>query len=240
MMHAARLTLRSALIAAAAGAAGCAVIAPNATDIPEARFDLTEPFSFTRLDEPLADAAALVEKTRWDQAVPVTVVMTDFAFGPGEVTLRSGVPYALKIRNQGVWPHAFGAKHFFRAVAVRNIEPAPFDGPGVTDGTDTTFIPDAYGPSAVYVPVAATVAGRGALAPIRGSDDEDERVAPMTESVDEAAMAHIPEPPFSAIELDPNQAVIVYLVPVREGTYYLRSVRTDDLLRGMRGRIVIE
>lgn len=222
MMHAARFTLRSALIAAAAGAAGCAFIAPNATDIPEARFDLTEPFSYTRLDEPLADAAALVEKTRWDQAVPITLVMTEFAFGPGEVTLRSGVPYALKISSQGVWPHAFGAKHFFRAVAVRNIEAAPFDGPAATEGEATAVVPDAYGPSAVYVPVAATVP------------------AAMTEAVDEAAMAHIPEPPFSSIELDPNQAVIVYFVPVHEGTYYLRSVRTDDLLRGMRGRIVIE
>ena len=52
--------------------------------------------------------------------------------------------------------------------------------------------------------------------------------------------ARVPEPPFSIIEIEPDQAVIVYFVPVREGTYYLRSVRTDDLLRGMRGRIIIE
>ena len=56
----------------------------------------------------------------------------------------------------------------------------------------------------------------------------------------EAALAPIPEPPFTIFEIEPNQAMIVYFVPVRTGTYYLRSVRTDDLLRGMRGRIVIE
>ena len=232
-----RSTLRLALIAAAATVAGCAFISPNATDIPEAHFDLTEPFSFTGHDEPLPDANALVEKTRWEQAVPVTMIMTDFTFGPGELTFRSGVPYALRIRNQGIWPHAFDATHFFRAIAVRNIEPAPFDGPAPIDGVATTLIPDPYGPSAVYLPVSATVSDRAALAPIRGADETSDAAAGP---IGEAAIAVIPEPPFEAIVLEPNQAVIVYFLPVRAGTYYLRSVRTDDLLRGMRGRIIIE
>ncbi len=231
---------RLALIAAAAALAGCAFIAPNALDIPEALFDLSEPFSYTRLDAPLADADSLVETARWDQAVPISLVMTEFSFGPGELRVRSGVPYALKIGNQGVWPHAFGAKHFFRAIAVRSIEPAPFDGPSAIDGGAISFVPDAYGPSATYIPVAATAAQRGARAPIRGAEPEGEMAAATGEAGGELATTQIPEAPFSAIKLDPNQAVIVYFVPVLEGTYYLRSVRTDDLLRGMRGRIIIE
>ena len=94
--------------------------------------------------------------------------MTEFSFGPGELSLRSGVPYALKIDNQGVWPHAFSAKHFFRAIAVRSIEPAPFDGPTESDSGALTLVADPYGPRAVYVQAAASAAGRGALAPIRG------------------------------------------------------------------------
>ena len=240
MMHAVKSTLRFAAIAAAAGiVAGCAFIAPNATDLPEAHFGLSDPFSYTRHDGPLEDADSLIEKARWDQAVPVSMVMTEFSFAPGELTLRAGVPYALKIGNQGVWPHAFGGKHFFRAVAVRDIEHAPFDGPAEMGGA-VTFIPDAYGPSAAYVPAAATAGIRGAPAPIRRADDEGTMSAAMDSAADDTAIARIPEAPFSAIELDPNQAVIVYFVPVREGTYYLRSVRADDLLRGMRGRIVID
>ena len=214
--------MKFALIAAAAGmVAGCAFISPNATDVPEAHFYLSVPFEYTRHAEPPEEAASLVETAQWDQAVPASLVMTEFAFAPGELRFRTGVPYALKIGNQGVWPHAFGAKHFFRAIAVRSIEPAPFDGPGATDGGAIALIPDAYGPSAVYVPVATTEAQTGTMAGAGGE-------------------ARVPEPPFSIIEIEPDQAVIVYFVPVREGTYYLRSVRTDDLLRGMRGRIIIE
>ena len=216
MKHFARSTMRFALVAAAA--TGCTFFSPNALDIPEAHFDLSEPFSYTRLDAPLADAASLVETAQWEQAVAISLVMTDFSFGPGELTLRSGVPYALKIDNLGVWPHTFGAKHFFRAIAVRSIEPAPFDGPTASEGGAVQLITDPYGPSAVFHEVA---------------------VRPDDAGV-EAIPAAIPEPPFSAIELGPRQAVIVYFVPVREGKYYLRSVRTDDLLRGMRGRIIIE
>ncbi len=166
--------------------------------------------------------------------------MTEFSFGPGELRFRSGVPYALKIGNQGVWPHAFEAKHFFRAIAVRSIEPAPFDGPAETDGGAMSFVPDAYGPSAVYIPVAATAAQRGARAPIRSADAGDEMAAATGETGAEGAAAQIPEAPFSAIALDPHQAGIGSFVPVREGTYYLGSGHTDDLLRGMRGRLVIE
>ena len=211
--------MKFVLIAAAAGmVAGCTFIAPNALDLPEAHFNLSEPFEYTRHAEPPEEAASLVETARWDQAVPASLVMTDFSFAPGELTFRVGVPYALKIGNQGVWPHAFGAKHFFRAIAVRSVEAAPFDGPGATDGRAIASVPDAYGPSAVYLPAAAE--------------------APS--DTGEAALAPIPEPPFTIFEIEPNQAMIVYFVPVRTGTYYLRSVRTDDLLRGMRGRIVIE
>ena len=68
--------MKFVLIAAAAGmVAGCAFISPNATDLPEARFDLSEPFEYTRHDHPPEDAASVVETARWDQAVPASLVI---------------------------------------------------------------------------------------------------------------------------------------------------------------------
>jgi uncharacterized cupredoxin-like copper-binding protein len=68
------------------------------------------------------DAAAQVKAADWSKMETATVTMTDFAFNPGNLVFRQGVPYKLVIENKGTQKHYFTAEEFFRAIATRKLQ----------------------------------------------------------------------------------------------------------------------
>ncbi len=63
------------------------------------------------LEEPqpgyVEDAAARVAAVDWSRAESVEVRLTEYAFGPRNLTFRSGKPYRLRIENVGTGSHTF-------------------------------------------------------------------------------------------------------------------------------------
>jgi len=68
------------------------------------------------------DSADRVKVADWSKMETTTVTMTDFAFNPGKLVFRQGVPYKLVIENKGTEKHYFTADGFFRAIATRKLQ----------------------------------------------------------------------------------------------------------------------
>jgi len=62
-----------------------------------------------------AMAAPAVAQPGWEQATPVEVVLSNFAFTPAELKLTAGQPYRLHLVNRGSAGHSFSAPAFFAA-----------------------------------------------------------------------------------------------------------------------------
>ena len=68
------------------------------------------------------DMAKVLAEADWAKMETVTVTMTEYAFSPSPIALRSGVPTKLVLRNDGKEPHYFVAEKFFRTIATRKIQ----------------------------------------------------------------------------------------------------------------------
>ena len=70
------------------------------------------------------DGAARVKAADWDQRQELTIELTEYSFGPHELTLKAGQPYEIKVVNKGAIKHEFTAEDFFSSVAFRKAEDA--------------------------------------------------------------------------------------------------------------------
>jgi uncharacterized cupredoxin-like copper-binding protein len=68
------------------------------------------------------DMAKVLAEADWSKVETVTVTMTEYAFAPSAIALKSGVPTKLVLRNDGKEPHYFVAEKFFRTIATRKIQ----------------------------------------------------------------------------------------------------------------------
>ena len=57
----------------------------------------------------------------WKKAEVVTVTLSEYAISPPNLTLKSGMPYRLKIENKGDNDHLFVSEEFFKAVASKAL-----------------------------------------------------------------------------------------------------------------------
>jgi uncharacterized cupredoxin-like copper-binding protein len=58
----------------------------------------------------------------WPKAQKVTVVETEYAFKPANLTFHRGVAYRLHIDNEGKETHEFTAPDFFKAIEMRTTK----------------------------------------------------------------------------------------------------------------------
>jgi uncharacterized cupredoxin-like copper-binding protein len=56
----------------------------------------------------------------WSRAEIITVITTEYAFDPGRLTFRVGVPYRLHLENRGKELHEFTAPAFLKSVELGN------------------------------------------------------------------------------------------------------------------------
>ena len=68
------------------------------------------------------DMANVLAGADWTKMETVTVKMTEYAFTPSRIPLKSGVPTKLVLRNEGKEHHYFVAEKFFRTIATRKIQ----------------------------------------------------------------------------------------------------------------------
>jgi uncharacterized cupredoxin-like copper-binding protein len=61
-------------------------------------------------------AAAPAQEVDWTQVQAYDIVLTEFHFEPARIVLRQGLPYTLRLENQGGFRHTFTAPEFFRTV----------------------------------------------------------------------------------------------------------------------------
>ncbi len=66
----------------------------------------------------LGIAPLLLAPANAQTATPLTVTLTNFAFTPGTITLKSGTTYTLHLVNNGGSGHNFSAPEFFAASTV--------------------------------------------------------------------------------------------------------------------------
>jgi plastocyanin len=64
-------------------------------------------------------APAFAQAVGWTEAVPVTVVLSSFAYAPSTVRLPAGRPVRLTLTNDSNGGHNFAAAEFFAAATVR-------------------------------------------------------------------------------------------------------------------------
>ena len=84
----------------------------------------------------------------WSKAETVRVTLTDFEFGPENLTFRTGVPIRLMLVNSGSGKHDFSAPEFFASAAFRAGAPLPEKGKvGVKEGqtAELDLIPQTAG-----------------------------------------------------------------------------------------------
>lgn len=74
-------------------------------------------------------AVATAQAPDWNGAQRVDIVMRNFKFEPGTITLEHGGRYLLHFSNQASGGHDFAAKRFFAASTI-----APSDQAAVKDG----------------------------------------------------------------------------------------------------------
>jgi uncharacterized cupredoxin-like copper-binding protein len=60
-------------------------------------------------------------------ATPITVTLTNFAFTPSTVTLKSGTTYTLHLVNNGGSAHDFAAPEFFKASTIAPADKSKID-----------------------------------------------------------------------------------------------------------------
>jgi uncharacterized cupredoxin-like copper-binding protein len=89
----------------------------------------------------------------FDQAEHVTVVLTEYAFDPPDLSFKQGRPYVLRLENKGAKTHFVASEPFFRAISVHSLsghgQPAsPFlKAVGVAPGEarELAFVPERKG-----------------------------------------------------------------------------------------------
>lgn len=67
-------------------------------------------------------ATDLVSDANWDAMLTVRVEMSDFAFAPDSLTLKTGQPYKLELVNTGTMKHYFTAGEFYQTAAFRKAQ----------------------------------------------------------------------------------------------------------------------
>ena len=65
-------------------------------------------------------SAAGAADVDWSSARLVTVQLVDDRFLPEKLKFLAGVPYRLRLENNGTHMHEFTAPEFFKAIVVRN------------------------------------------------------------------------------------------------------------------------
>ncbi len=65
-----------------------------------------------------ADPAGAADTPDWSQAASIDVVMTNYAYAPKTLTLKSGTPVRLHLVNNGSKAHNFASKDLFAAATV--------------------------------------------------------------------------------------------------------------------------
>jgi len=178
----------------------------------------------------------------WRDAERLTVTMVDFSFAPDHLELRAGVPYRLRLRNQGERAHGFHASGFFAAIALGGVRAVPFAGP-VQDpaAAGAVALTTIDGRTVVYLPVAAAAAAY-ARAPARqlleaGAASAPEPAAPAGDGPN--GRAAVGPETVEDIRLEPYQEVEIDLVPIARGAYPFRS-SLYGFVRGMYGRITVD
>ncbi len=105
--------------------------------------------------------ALVVSATAWVTAegavaqtdTPITITLTNYAFSPGTLTLKSGTIYHLHFSNNGSKDHNFSAPEFFAASQVAPEDQAKMEN-GLVDlqsgqSADITVTPNRPGTYAV-------------------------------------------------------------------------------------------
>jgi uncharacterized cupredoxin-like copper-binding protein len=72
-------------------------------------------------------APLLLASAHAQTATPITVTLTNFAFTPSTVTLKSGTTYTLHLVNNGGSSHDFAAPEFFKASAIAPADKSKVD-----------------------------------------------------------------------------------------------------------------
>jgi len=68
------------------------------------------------------DPAKALAGADWSKMETVTVTMTEYAFTPGHIVLKEGVPTRLVLKNAGKEAHYFVAEQFFKGIATRKVQ----------------------------------------------------------------------------------------------------------------------
>ncbi|HEX9205721.1 MAG TPA: cupredoxin domain-containing protein [Candidatus Deferrimicrobiaceae bacterium] len=68
------------------------------------------------------DMANVLAGADWSKMETVNVTMTEYAFSPSPIALKSGAPTKIVLRNGGKEHHYFVAEKFFRTIATRKIQ----------------------------------------------------------------------------------------------------------------------
>ena len=70
----------------------------------------------------VVDASDRVKAANWEEMETVQVILKEYSFAPSKLTFREGVPYKLRIANEGTAKHYFTAPEFFKAIATRKVQ----------------------------------------------------------------------------------------------------------------------
>lgn len=68
------------------------------------------------------DSASRVKAADWSAMQTVDVVLREYSYTPAALRFMAGMPYKLRIVNQGGEKHYFAAEAFFKAIAARKVQ----------------------------------------------------------------------------------------------------------------------
>lgn len=70
----------------------------------------------------VCDAENIVKAADWSTMETISVGLSEYAFSPSELALKTGKPYKLEIKNEGTVKHYFVSEGFFKAIATRKLQ----------------------------------------------------------------------------------------------------------------------
>lgn len=71
--------------------------------------------------ERIVELERIVAAVDWSKTEQRSLLLDEFEFTPGDITLKRDQPYELTITNQGKVAHTYAAPEFFNAVAVKGL-----------------------------------------------------------------------------------------------------------------------
>jgi len=83
----------------------------------------------------VSDAPQRIAAADWSKAQTVTVSLASFHFAPDRLEFLRDAPYRLHLVNQSSARHTFTSEAFFKAIAVKQIEPGALGGTAPSSGT---------------------------------------------------------------------------------------------------------